>query len=216
MHIVPDANVIIAEGYGDSDQFRALLSALETSGHRLYVPRSVLEEIVARFESVFDRDATRVAGALESLSRRLGRQLPSPLGAVDRAQESALFRRRLEALFDNSNCGVLDYPDIEHEELVRRAARRIRPFNEGGSGYRDALIWEAVMRLAATTSSQIALVTSDNAFYHERQGNALHGDLINEMAERGMPSDKVIVMRSVRAFRHAYIDSASHLGGMRL
>lgn len=204
MHIVPDANIIIAEGYGDSDQFRALLSGLDSLQYNLYVPKSVLEEVIAKFERDFDDDAREIRRRIRNLSWRLDKALSSPIDGLDKENEIALFRRRMEERFIASNRRILEYPDISHEELVRRAAARIRPFNESGAGYRDALIWEVVLNLAESVDSQVALISSDNDF-RNRSGE-LHSDLVNELASRGLPRDKVILASSVTRFSEVYID----------
>ena len=206
MHIVPDANVIIAEGYGDSYDFRVLIDALNniSLGYTLCVPESVLDEVAAKFERDFDDDTREIRRRIRNLSWRLDRVLSSPIEGLDKENEVALFRSRMEARFSASNRQILEYPDISHEELVRRAAARIRPFNESGSGYRDALIWETVLNLAESVDSQVALITSDNDF-RNRSGE-LHSDLVNELASRGLPRDKVILFNSVRNFVNTYIN----------
>ena len=206
MYIVPDANIIIAEGYGDSERFRTWLSKVEILGYNLYVPQLVIEEVVARFERAFDSDVNRIKNALDDLSRRLGKDFQSPIDTLDRQDESNLFRHRLEALFDTANCSVLDYPSVSHEELTKRAMQRIRPFNESGSGYRDALIWESVLRLALETSDTVVLLSNDNAFYDAKTGK-IHDELAEELVGRGLPDDKVIIVRSLADFADAYIEA---------
>ena len=204
MHIVSDANIIIVEGYGDSEHFRTLLSGLDRLQYNFYVPKSVFEEIVAKFERDFDEDTREIRRRIRNLSWRLDRRLSSPIEGLDKENEVALFRRRMEARFSASNRRILEYPDISHEELVRRAAARIRPFSESGAGYRDALIWETVLNLAESVDSQVALISSDNDF-RNRSGE-LHSDLVNELASRGLPQDKVILASSVTNFSETYID----------
>ena len=204
MHIIPDANIIIAEGYGDSEQFRMLLSGLERLQYNLYVSKPVFEEVVAKFVRDFDEDTREIRRRIRNLSWRLDRGLPSPIDGLDKENEVALFRRRLEARFSASNRRILEYPDISHEELVKRAAMRVRPFNESGAGYRDALIWEVVLNLAESVDSQVALISSDNDFRNRR--GELHSDLVDELASRGLPRDKVILASSVTNFSRTHID----------
>ena len=210
MHIVPDANIIIAEGYGDSEPFQALLSGLDRLQYNLYVLNSVLEEVVAKFERDFDEDTREIRRRLRNLSWRLGRGLSSPINGLDKENEIALFRRRLEARFSASNRQILEYPDISHEELVRRAAGRVRPFNQEGAGYRDALIWEGVLNLAESVDSQVVLISGDNDFRNRR--GELHIDLVDQLASRGLPRNKVILVSSVRNFVDAYIAPSTQGG----
>ena len=203
MHIVVDANVIIAEGYGDSEPFRILLATLETLDHNLYVPRPVLEEVVAKFDREFDEDTREIRRKTRNLSWRLNRILSSSIDGLDRENETTLFRRRLEERFSASNCMILEYPDISHEELVRRAAARIKPFNEEGSGYRDTLIWETVINLAARVDPEVIFVSDDRDFRNKQK--ELHSDLVSQLSSRGLPRDKVKLASSLRDFVATYI-----------
>ena len=54
MHIVIDSNIIVAERFGMSVQFRELLSTLTIAKHTLYVPKPVIEEVVSKFSQIFD------------------------------------------------------------------------------------------------------------------------------------------------------------------
>ena len=199
MHIVLDANIIVREGFGNNLQFRTLISTLEVSGHNLYVPKLVIEEVVAEFERVFE-EGTR---GFRILSRRLRITLPASVDALDKESESAQFRGRLVAQFDVPNCTILDYPETSHEELVRRATARERPFNEKGTGYRDALIWESVLELATDVDSEVVLLSNDNDF--RGGGSGLHNDLVSQLDSRGLSRDRVILIRSLKNFMDTYV-----------
>ena len=204
MHIVPDANIIIEEGYGSSGRFRLLLFTLEILQHNMYVPKLVIEEVVARFERAYHRDSQRVEDILERFSRFLGAELPSPLTALDKRLQAGLFRSRLNTMFDSPNCSILEYPSTSHAELTRRASRRIKPFSESGSGYRDALIWESALKLATDGIKPLAFISNDNAFCDTNSGK-LHSDLVNDLRSRGLSENDVILARSVEEFFNAYI-----------
>ena len=194
MHIVVDANIIIAEGFGNNHRFQTLLSTLEVSGYNLYVPSLVVEEVVAKFGRVFDEGVQ----GIRILSRRLRIDLPASVYALDRESESSQFRSKLLAQFNAPNCTILDYPETPHEELVRRATAREKPFDENGTGYRDALIWESVLDLAGNVDSEVILLSNDDDFHSS--GGGLHNDLIRQIEERGLSRDRVILFRALDAF----------------
>ena len=66
------------------------------------------------------------------------------------------------------------------------------------------MIWEVVLNLAENVDSQVALISRDNDF-RNRSGE-IHSDLVNELASRGLPGDKVILVNSVRNFVNTYIE----------
>ena len=198
MHIIPDANIIIGADYGRSPPFRDLLSTLEGLPHDLCVPRVVMEEVVGKFSRDFDEDAREIRRRMRDLSNLLGKDLSSTVNkveeALDKANEVASFRERLEAQFDR----ILDYPDMEHEVLVERAVTRIKPFDEEGVGYRDALIWETVLDLASEVDSEVAFISNDRDFSNQKR--ELHNELTSQMDERGVSRDRVILFRSLGGF----------------
>ena len=204
MYIVPDANIIIGADYGRSPPFRDLLSTLESLPHNICIPRVVVEEVVGRFARDFDEDLREIRRRMRDLAIRLDKDLSSTVNnmdeALDKASEVSSFRERLEAQFDR----ILDYPDMEHEVLVERAVTRIKPFNEEGVGYRDALIWETVLKLASEVDSEVAFISNDRDFSNQKR--ELHNELTNQMDERGVSRDRVILFRSLGGFI-AYLQS---------
>ena len=125
------------------------------------------------------------------LSSLLGQSIVSPMEGFDSKEETKAFRERLLYRLGMTESRILDYPDTLHETLVKRATSRKRPFDDNGSGYRDALIWESVLDLAKQVEGPIVLVTKDKDF---REGSSnLHGDLIKDLERLGLPEDKVVL-----------------------
>ena len=161
LHFVLDANTVISEGFGASAHLRALLSASSAVGYKVYLPKPVLEEIAAKYARDLASNARKVGDNLGALSRLLGRDLRSPLDEFDLTAETASFKERLLGQLRASGSEILDYPGTSHEDLVSRATSRRRPFDDKGSGYRDALVWETVLKLATQVEGSIVLVSKD-------------------------------------------------------
>lgn len=114
---------------------------------------------------------------LEGIERDLDRKFEVE---VSFSSQLAELEDELEAIGDRlrlrlSDAGVsfLPIPQVQHEQLVTAAVHRRKPFNETGSGYRDALIWESVKESAsqslvphiafATKNTKDFAATDDNA-----------------------------------------------------
>ena len=203
MHFVLDANTVISEGFGASAHLRALLSASSAVGYKVYLPKPVLEEIAAKYARDLASNGRKVGESLVRLSRLLGRDLSSPVYGLDPESETTLFKDRLLDQLRASESEVLDYPCTSHEDLVRRATSRKRPFDEKGSGYRDALVWETVLKLATQVEGSIVLVSKDKDF-RDADGN-LHGDLIEGLEKLGLPRDKVILATELSELVNQYV-----------
>ena len=188
-HFVLDANIVIAEQYGISAHVRALLSASSAVGFQVHLPKVALEEIAAKYERDLSKNAKEADQSLSRLSRLLGRSIDSPVDGFDSKEETESFRERLVNHLGMTESHIMDYPDTPHETLVKRATSRKRPFDDNGSGYRDAIIWESILELATQVKGPIVLVTKDKDF---REGSSnLHGDLIKDLERLGLPEDKV-------------------------
>ena len=205
MHIVLDANIIIAEGFGNSARFRLLLSTLGILQHTLYIPKPVIEEVVPKFAVKFDEALDEIKKGSRNLYRLLAVDVQTPTESFpDRYEESTALRRRLEGHFHNSRCTILDYPNTTHENLAMRAIARRKPFKNNGVGYLDTLIWETTLNLALSVDGQVTLLSNNKSDFGDDQGD-LHADLIEELTDQELSSNKVILVLSLADFINRYV-----------
>ena len=194
MHIILDASTIIDENFGRSARFRTLLLASFALGYKVCVPRLAVAETVAKFSRDFSRDFNLVRRDLGKMAKLLDRPLDEGVLGLVPEEEKEAFET---ALFAGLNCAgakLLDYPDITHEEVARKAISRKRPFNEKGSGYRDALIWSSTLELARETEDALILVSADGDF-GDHEG--LHKDLIDDLVNEGHKEGKITLSKSL-------------------
>ncbi len=215
MYVVLDSSVIISEGYGDSRLFELFTSTSSLAGYKVCVPKLVFVEVAADFARMLDRETKKVSKGLDFLSRRLGQCLQSSIDNLDKETENAQYLKRFESKINESGSIIVEYPTTLHEDLVHRAASRQKPFDETGSGYRDALVWDTVIDLASAVSDPVILVSEDPDFAntdkddkgkrHKKKKNSLHPDLINDLKLRGISKDKVVLMPSLSEFVDVYV-----------
>jgi len=108
---------------------------------------------------------------------------------------------------------IIGYPDTPHEDLVKRAMARRKPFNENGVGYRDSLIWETTLSLATRLDTQVILLSKNTNDFGDDE-RELHPDLIEDLADLELPRDKVILVSSLEDFVNAYIDPILSRGNL--
>lgn len=123
----------------------------------VYVPAVVLEELVASHA----RAVAKVEAATQHLERDRRLVGLSPLAGSGMAWD---YRQYVEERFDERlSFTVLPWPQTAHQDLAMRAVNRTPPFNERGTGYRDALVWADVVDLARS-GRDVAFVSKDKAF----------------------------------------------------
>jgi hypothetical protein len=196
VNIVLDANIICADLPLQGIAFRVFLGGLPRTGAACHVPAVVVDEVLAKYR----RELIDARKKLEQANRGWRHLTESELcpeitdAAITRETEA--YRQRLQRRFADAGIAILPYPSVPHEDLVRRAVERRKPFRESGTGYRDALIWESALALFARDSSPLLLVT-DNA-HDFGEGPVPHPDLVADLTARSLPETGVRVVRSLQ------------------
>lgn len=122
---------------------------------------------------------------------------------------------RVRRVLDDAGVHVVGYPDVGHEPMIERALARRQPFDRAGhEGYRDAILWETVLELAAL--DEIFFVTKDGkAFCEERKlGNGLSVALRRDLEDRGQTGDRVRLFPDIDAALDValeHVDTAAEL-----
>lgn len=160
--VVLDTNELMRDWTLRGLKYQLIEHMFHTTWCDFYVPQVVVEELVANHQRV-------VAHHLEVGARRArdADRMGLTQGSPDRLEFD--YREYLLDRFDNRLAfTVLPWPRVSHDQLVRRAVGRIRPFGADGGGYRDALVWQDALDLARQ-GRDVALVSCDSAF-SDKQG----------------------------------------------
>ena len=203
MKIIPDSNIYCADYHMTGSDFKTLFAGLYALDHRLCVLAIVLDEVVGSFrrqlESVRDR-----ASKLRSDYRRLSASdLVTSISDDDIERMTTEFSTTMRTRLAVFPTDFVPYPEISHESVVSRAIDRKRPFSEKGSGYRDTLIWDSVVR-EARDGHVVAFITADTKAF-AGSGNELHADLNAELAALGIDSGRVLLYNSLKHFVDEHI-----------
>ena len=156
-HIVLDATELTKDFMCRNVTFQLLSHWAERSYGSVWVPESVFHEVVANYLRGVD-GVTEALSTVNKRRRRFG-LVPVPDPASDFDYSAYLQDRFDEVLGFN----VMPFPEVTHASLVARATTRTAPFDERGSGYRDALVWESIKGLA-NGGGEVFLVSDDKIF----------------------------------------------------
>lgn len=196
--VVDSSGIVQGDWLLDSPAWRVLLHLSRRQPDRiLVVPEVVIREAVGRFSD----HVTELVGTMDSATRRLARLGVPPGGApVDIAAAVAKYERHLRDTLGAGRALTPDPPEVDLLGLVDRAIYRRRPFDAKGSGFRDALIWEAVIAAGRSTLlRRAAFVVKDKVAFHEHtQPGSLAPELVDELNERGVLD--IQIYASVREF----------------
>lgn len=151
MKILIDSNQFIADFLLTSAPFRYLAHFLNNEGHTLLLSRLVLEEVENKYSTETQKaitDASKsnqrleLLGLSQGLAKSFNLELP-PLNLEQRIREQI------------DSIQILEYENVPHAEVVKRALNRRKPFDaDGAAGYRDCLLWlSLICQLASDTSN---------------------------------------------------------------
>ncbi|RYF48369.1 MAG: DUF4935 domain-containing protein [Cytophagaceae bacterium] len=77
-------------------------------------------------------------------------------------------------------CIPLPMPSLSHAAIIERMAMVRRPFQEGGRGYKDFLIWRSIIEWLLVNKEDICFVSENKKDFSDASGG-MHPDLLAEM-----------------------------------
>ncbi len=204
MRIVLDTNIICQDFPMSGSPFRVLFDGLPRADHSLHIPKLVIDETTNKYAERLRDCQRRIEGSLDKARRLSGTEIESPLTDADIDSLVEDYSQMLPSRFAQAGATIMDYPSIPHEEIVKRALNRRKPFSRGDAGYRDALIWENVIDLGARPGQDIGFISANRQDFCDDEGN-LHPDLVADMEVRGIQSGRIVLFGSLREFVDEHI-----------
>lgn len=144
MKLVLDTNILVPETALGSRKLDLLLDFSRRTESTVLIPDVVLEEMEAFITREAEKHVAASANATLFLSRTTGKplqpvMLPAPTEAAAAYLEQVRTKLRL------LDAQILRRKPTYLDQLVHRATRRKKPFNDSGGGFRDGIIWLEVL-----------------------------------------------------------------------
>jgi len=194
--LVLDSTSLVADFRVRSPTTVGLFDRAAAGKLSIVVPEIVVREVVGKFKQEL-KDARSHLVRARSKFVRLGVPLDVPDLDVDALGTE--YEQYLRSTFERIGAEIPSPPDITHLELVDRAIAQRKPFRESGTGYRDALIWETVVRYAA--ASDVTFVTDNHRDFAESNDDVslVAPALRQDLTRIGKAHDRVLVCRNTAA-----------------
>jgi hypothetical protein len=204
--VVFDANIYVSDFWMGGAEMQLALEAFERLDYIRVLPEITAREVVGRFSHSVRESLRKLKSASADL-RRIGVD-----SSIDEKRLGKEADDRIESYsqFIRASTGLVflePIPEVSHESLVDRAIGRRRPFSDGGSGYRDAILWNTILSIAKTR--RVILVSADSRAFHEKDGGPnvarLHPELVDDLIQANMPKDQVILCGGLPQFNEAFV-----------
>lgn len=204
MKLVLDTNVFFRDFHLTGPTFRTLFSGLKKSQCTIYIPELVFDETINKYCDYISDPLSKVRKLNSKGIVLFGKVVSNP------NQASSLYRKFLESKFKEFGICLLDYPDVSHEQLVRRALQRKKPFRTSDTGgYRDALIWETIKKLTTEEPIEsVAFVCANYKDFYDEDKGKLHSHLLDDLKALSNGSSEVVLYKDLEEFVEKQIKPA--------
>lgn len=182
MILVVDTNVLLGHAELDGRDWGEVKTAVAEKILTVVIPYVVADELTARVRA--NRLDTKPVAPQRKGFRRAPTHIADPVDAAYATANEMINQWAAgydaHRVFAAAGFIVRPAPEASHEDLGYRAANRIRPFDNGGNGYRDTLHWYTVLELLRENQGEhVVFLSNDKSAYWER--GQLHSQLSAEV-----------------------------------
>jgi hypothetical protein len=184
--------------------FRVFLSGFRRAGLMPCLPDSVRDEVLNKYRENCDQLAKQAAKLAHDASRLVGRDVIQAF--PDKKYTDLLYSGYSSHFFKTVTMEEefehLPYPSISHKDLAKRASEKRRPFREHDGGYRDSLLWSAILERLTKDKQPIAFVTNNTRDFGKGK---LHEHLAEDLHQAGLAQDVITVFQTLSELNEALI-----------
>ena len=204
MKVVLDSNIIIADFWLESTNFKVLFESAKKGDVKIYIPEIVLDEVINKYNQRLEQSKLKVDSELKTFKKlsRTDRKNPLTKTIIDKSVSD--YQNHLKKIIKENSIVVLKYPKTDHKILAHKAMYKLKPFNSNEKGYRDCLIWENIKTLltdyeSAVTQPELVFVSNNYKDFATSEYE-LHPDLISELEDEDFDPKSVIVYPKLSEF----------------
>lgn len=179
MLIFCDTNIFYNNWHLKNAQWGLLSNFIHNTSARLIVSELVCEEV----QNIQEKESLSAIDAIRAEINKLNKLNAEKAEFDPRALlQTYTFKTILEDRF--GEIAYFSYDMIPQKEVVGRAIKRVRPFQDEDKGYRDTLIWLSLLNYLQTIQYQGQLIfinANSNDFYNG--GRGFHADLQRDITQ---------------------------------
>jgi rRNA maturation endonuclease Nob1 len=202
MKLILDTNAIVRRRWRfDGPHFAILKRAIALGSAELVVPRIVVEEAKNKRREELLKQHRLAMDHIALLNSFLPNERHVAEPSIDLVAAVAEADKTLDLDLAQLIASRPDYSDIAHVDVVGRDLNRRRPFQDSGKGYRDALLWETIVRKVANENDKAFLITHNiKDFCADQEPRALHPHLVEDLLAKRLPADAIAICQSIEQF----------------
>jgi PIN domain len=202
--VVLDANVLCEDFLLSGKNFRIFWGEAPRIPARVFIPQVALDETINKYRERLEVYASESIKLARNVGLLLRRKVQPYLDASSVPKLAEAYKAQIQTKLTEVGAAVLPYPEVSHEEVVRRDLARSRPFRIGGAGYRDTLIWETVISLCHFhQAATVILVTRNERDFGP--GHDVLGEMGAELAKKLIDPKRIRICCGLDDFNSTFI-----------
>ena len=179
--IVLDTSVLVPDFRLRGQVFRAVLRTAQDLRDHICLPKIVVDELINKFREQLQSSCDslrRYEGKIRDLT---GTHIDE--GRIGVSEQVVIYSDWLQSELSKNQIESIHYPSVSHESLVKRALARRKPFcPEGQRGYRDAILWETILKQSRAHRHEVLFVSKNmRDFADPGNSHRLHPHLIEDL-----------------------------------
>ncbi len=200
-HYVIDTNFIHLDFFLRGTNITVLTLSAKNLGYHVYMPQVVFDEMCDQYNEEVDKTITKQEKYKEAIDRVTPHK--NKIVEIQDEQLKASYPSILMKRCGSLEITILDYPHINHRDVVQRELQNRKPFKSSSKGYRDTLIWETVLEFGGILEgdSHIVFLTKNTKdFAKENEPEQLHADLTDDCIKTGLAKEKISLISDFQGF----------------
>lgn len=198
---VIDTNFIHLDYFLRGTFITALARSASKLNHAVYMPQVVFDELCKQYYEEIDK----LESSFNSVQKGLYKLTPAKYQSsdFDFQKQKTDYEQILTQRCQDLGIWILDYPDVSHRDMVKRELSKRKPFKDSIKGYRDALIWETVLKAGKglrKNDTLVLLTNNTDDFAKPKDKANLHPDLLDDCKEKSIPNNKIQLISDFKPF----------------
>lgn len=204
MKIVLDSNIIIADFWMESTNFKLLFESAKKEDVQVLIPEIVLDEVINKYSQRLHKSVKDIDSELKTYNKISKVDLKHPIKQKQIDKSIKHYQKHLRKTIKENKISVLKYPKTDHKYIANKAMLKLKPFNTNEKGYRDNLIWENIKEILTDYESVSAIpelvFISNNYKDFTENDYELHSDLVSELENEDFDSKSVVIYPNLGEF----------------